>query len=119
MKPKVVPIAEEKLEVGKRRVETGRVRVRKRVEERVEQVDLPVSREVVEVRRVAVNRPVETVPEIQEREDEIIVPVVEEELVVTRRLVVKEEIHLITRRSSEHRVAAVTLRRESAEIERE
>lgn len=119
MKPKVIPIVEEKAEISKRQVESGRVRVRKHVEEHTEEVDIPVSRDVVEVRRVPVNRPVDTLPKVRRSGGEIIVPVVEEEVVVTKRMIVKEEIHLITRRLTEHRPQSITLRQEKVEIERE
>jgi uncharacterized protein (TIGR02271 family) len=118
MKPKIIPVVEEKVEIGARRVETGRVRVRKHVEEHTEQVDVPVSREIVDIRRVAVDRPIDAVPSVRRTENEIIVPVVEEQVVVTKRLVLKEEIHLITRRETERSRQAVKLRRERAEIER-
>jgi hypothetical protein len=43
---------------------------------------------------------------------------VEEEMVVTKRLVLKEEIHLIKRRGKERVVKEVALDRERAEVHR-
>ena len=45
-------------------------------------------------------------------------PVVEEELVVTKRLVLKEEIHLIKKRTKDRVVKEVELGRERATVRR-
>jgi uncharacterized protein (TIGR02271 family) len=114
----VVPVVEEELEAGTRAVKTGSVRVDKHVEKRIRKIEAPLIHEDVEVRRVAVNRVVTERPAIRKSGDTVIVPVVEEELIVTRRLVLKEEIHLIRRRSKDRFVKEVELSRERAEIRR-
>ena len=114
----VIPVIEEELATGTRVVETGSVRVEKEVEKRVRQVSAPLVREEVEVRRVPVNRVVEEAPKTRRHGDTVIVPVVEEELVVTKRLVLKEEIHLVKRRTKERVVKEVEVGRERARVER-
>ena len=114
----VIPLIEEELATGTRVVETGSVRIEKEVEKRVRQVSAPLVREEVEVRRVPVNRVVEEAPKARRRGDTVIVPVVEEELVVTKRLVLKEEIHLVKRRTKERVVKEVEVGRERARVER-
>jgi stress response protein YsnF len=84
----------------------------------VRRVSAPLVREDVEVRRVAVNRVVEEAPKVRRRGDTVIVPVVEEELVVTKRLVLKEEIHLVKRRTKERVVKEVEVGRERAKVTR-
>lgn len=114
----VVPVADEELEIGKRIVETGAVQVRKHVQERLKTVEAPLIQEVVDVRRVPVNREVQEMPAVRETEDEIVIPVVEEELVVAKRLILKEEIHVIRRRTKSRVRRQVTVGRESAEVVR-
>jgi uncharacterized protein (TIGR02271 family) len=114
----VIPVIEEELATGTRAVETGSVRVEKEVEKRVRQVSAPLVREEVEVRRVPVNRVVEEAPKTRRHGDTVIVPVVEEELVVTKRLVLKEEIHLVKRRTKERVVKEVEVGRERVKVER-
>jgi len=114
-----IPLVEEVLTVGKRQVETGRVRVQVHVDEREEQVDVDLRREDYDVRRVPVGRPVDAVPETRREGDTLIVPVVEEEVVVTRRLVLREEIHLTRRTVDRTERVAVTLRAERAEVTRD
>ena len=114
----MLPVVDEQLVVGKRTVETGAVQVRKRIERRVRTVEAPLIQEAVEVRRVPVNKEVGEMPRIVETGDEIVIPVVEEELVVSRRLILKEEVHLIRRRTATRTRQEVTLTSEKAEVVR-
>jgi uncharacterized protein (TIGR02271 family) len=114
----VIPVIEEELDTGTRAVKTGAVRVDKHVEREIRRVQAPLIHDGVEVRRVPVNRVVAEAPRARRRGSTIIVPVVEEELVVTKRLVLKEEIHLITRRTREQVVKEVELNRERVEVRR-
>src|SRR5262249_35400471 len=74
----VVRILEENLSVGRERVETGRVRVRVVTHEHEEMIDVPLSRERVEVERIAIGREIEAIPPRRQEGDTTIVPVVEE-----------------------------------------
>lgn len=114
----VIPVIEEELVTGTRPVRTGSVTVQKHVEKSRKRVEAPLVRDEVEVRHVPVNRVVRAVPEVRQSGDTIIVPVVEEELVITKRLVLKEEIHLVRRRTKERVSRDVELNRERAVVER-
>jgi uncharacterized protein (TIGR02271 family) len=116
--PERLGLVEERLEVGKRAVERGRVVVRTRVETREEVAEVDLRREEVEVERVPVGRPVEAPPPVREEDGVLIVPVLEERLVVTTELVLKEEIRITKRSRTEHVREPVTLRSERAEVER-
>lgn len=110
---------EERLEVGKRVVETGRVQVTTRVVTSEQLVEMQLRRESVEVERVSVNRVVEQAAPIRHEGDVMIVPVYEEVLVVTKQLVLKEELRI--RRHSSMQPSApqrFALRREEAQITR-
>lgn len=113
-----IPLVEERLNVGKRVRETGRVRVTKHVETRREVVDEPLLREEVEVERVPIDRYVDAPVGIRSEGDTTIVPVLEEVLVVEKRLLLKEELHITKRRTERHEPQDVTLRSERAEVER-
>jgi stress response protein YsnF len=115
----VLPIVAERLQVNRRRVTVGRVRVTKKTRHRDVVVDEPVVREDVLVRRVAVGRFVDgPVPE-RYVNGRLIVSVLEEVPVVVRRLRVVEELHIERRRQTVKRSQRVTLRREEPIIERE
>lgn len=114
----VIPVIEEELATGTRAVKTGSVRVDKHVQKRVRRISAPLIHEDIEVRRVPVNREVTEAPRVRRRGNTVIVPVMEEEMVVTKRLILKEEIHIVKRRTRERVVKEVELERERAEIHR-
>ncbi|MBA3534075.1 MAG: YsnF/AvaK domain-containing protein [Ardenticatenales bacterium] len=114
----VIPVIEEFLKIQKRQVETGRVRIRKVVQEREETVNVPLLREEVSVERVPVNRYVDGPLDVRYEGDIMIVPVVEEVLVVEKRLVLKEELHISKRQVQTEVPQTVILRSEEAFVER-
>jgi uncharacterized protein (TIGR02271 family) len=114
----VIPVAEERPVIRTRKVETGRVRITKKVATRDEEIDEPLVEETVEVERVAVNRPVDQPVPVRYEGDTMIVPVFEETLVVEKRLVLKEELRITRRRAESHRPRRTTLRREEVSVER-
>jgi uncharacterized protein (TIGR02271 family) len=114
----VIRLAAETLNVGKRVVETGRVRVRRTTTERTQKVNIPLASEIVEIRRVPIGKQVKKAPRVRETADEIIIPVVEEVVFFERRLVLKEELHVRKVRSVEKHVEEVTVRVQEATVDR-
>lgn len=114
----VIPVAREELIVGKRQVETGRVRITKRVNTHEEVVDEPLYKQEVEVTHVPVNQVVTEPPQPRQEGDTMIVPVFEEVLVVEKRLMLKEELHIRQRRVTTHQPQRVVLRAEQVQVER-
>ena len=107
---------EEELRAGTREREAGEVGVRKRVRTEREQQTVPTRREEVSVERV----PVEEGREASEGEigdDEVSMPVVEEEVVVEKRPVVKEEIRIRKDVVEDEEVVEEDVRREEIDIE--
>jgi stress response protein YsnF len=115
----VIPLAEETATVGKRQVVTGRVRVRTVTETAEELVRANLQSDSVEVIRVPIDQVVDSAPEIRTDGDVTIVPVLEEVLVVTRQLVLKEELHIRRRVETEAVEMPVTLRKQRAVVEHE
>jgi stress response protein YsnF len=81
-------------------------------------VEEDLVRESIIVDRVAINRVVDAVPPIREEGNVTIVPVVEEIVVVERRLVLKEEIHLRRVRVTERHTETVALREQEVAVTR-
>jgi uncharacterized protein (TIGR02271 family) len=113
-----VPVIEEELEVGKRRVEGDRVSVRTVARERTELVEQPLESMEVEIERIAIDREIDTAPDIRNDGDTTIIPVVEERLVVEKRLFLREEIHVHRRRVVTQFRQNVTLRSQEVVVER-
>jgi len=116
-----VPVVREELAVGKRTVETGEgIRVTKTVSERQQVVDEVLAKEDVAVERVSVNRVVDAanIPGIRQEGSTIIVPVLEEILVVEKRTFVKEELRITSTRREVREPEKFVLRSEEVSVER-
>ena len=109
--------SEEELRVGKREVERGEARVTKRVE--TERVSQPVTKRREEL--VVERRPVEagTARDASIGEDEVRIPLREEEVVIDKRPVVKEELVVGKRVVEEKENVEADVRRERVDIEGE
>jgi uncharacterized protein (TIGR02271 family) len=116
--PLVLPMIQEVLDVHTSPVETGRVRIRKVVHERAEIIDPPLMRDEVVIERVPINRVVEGPISLRSEEDALIIPMLEEVLVIEKRLLLKEEVRITKRRVETHMPQRVILRREEAAVER-
>lgn len=114
----VVPVIIEELDVQKRTVETGKVRVTKTINEREELVDEPVVHEEAVVERVPINRIVDQPLEIRQEGDTTIIPLFDEVLVVEKRLLLKEEVRITKRQVEARKMQRVTLRQEEVQVER-
>lgn len=114
----VIPIIAETLRVEKHMVETGRVRIRKVVREDEKIVDEPLLREDVHVDRVEVGTYLDTPALVRNEGDVLIIPLMEEVLVVEKRLLLREELHVHLKRSTVHQPQTVALKREDVTVER-
>jgi uncharacterized protein (TIGR02271 family) len=116
---RVIPVMQEQVTVGKRQVETGKVRISKKVTEDKTSVSLPLMREQYDVERVPVNQVVDTPPPAMRQEgDTAIIPVLREVMVVQKRYEIVEEIRITKRRTETTDTQQVTLRKEEVSIER-
>jgi uncharacterized protein (TIGR02271 family) len=115
----LITLADERVRVEKREVERGRVVVRKRVETREEFAEAILRHEELSVERVPLGVAVDAPPPVREEGDVLIVPVLEEQLVVQTRLILKEELRITRHRRAEAFKEPVQLRAEVAEVTRE
>lgn len=113
-----IPLVEERVSITKRQVETGRLRIQVSVEEREDNVPVELSHDEVEIERVPVNKAVSQLPSVRLEGSTTVIPVVEEVVVVEKRLVVVEEIHVRRRPATESRQVPVTLKSERVRIDR-
>jgi uncharacterized protein (TIGR02271 family) len=106
--------SEEELRAGTREREAGAMKVRKRVRTDREQIEVPTKHEEVTVERVPVEG---EATEAQIGEDEVSMPVTEEEVVVDKRAVAKEEIRLRKDVVEDTEVVEEDVRREEIDVE--
>ena len=112
--------SEEELRAGVREREAGRVNVKKSVHTEREVMRVPRRREEVDIERVPVEgaaREAGGATEADIGEDEVVVQVFEEEVVVTKRVVLKEEIRLRKRVAWDEETVEVDLRKEEVAVD--
>jgi uncharacterized protein (TIGR02271 family) len=115
----VIPVAIEELHVQKRHVVRGVVHVDTRVETSEQTVDEPLLREEVVVERTPIDKEIHgQIPKVQEKNGTLVIPVIEEVLVVAKQLRLKEEIRVIRRKKSVREPQKFQVRRQIVEVER-
>jgi stress response protein YsnF len=114
-----IPVFDEKLRVGKIVRETDRVLIRTSVLERTEVAELELHSGDAIIERVPVDRLVDATPAIRQEGDTVIIPVVEEIMVIEKRLLLKEEIHIRRQEVVQHVRQPVRLRSEQVSLERQ
>lgn len=114
--PQVLKLFAEDLNVEHETVETGRVRVTTVTHTRDHLIDELLARTDVEVRHVPVGRVIDAIPPVKDDADLTVIPIVEETIVVERRLFLKEEVHIQRRKTTERYQETVQLRHQTAEV---
>ena len=107
--------SEEELAIGKRSVQAGEAYLRKTVETEHVRQEVPVTHEEVTVERRPLSADAET--DVSIREDEIRVPVMEEEVITQKRVVPKEEVVIRKRAVSDTEVVEDDVRRERVDVD--
>jgi len=113
----VIPVIQEAVRVEKREFESGKVVVHKTVVERDEAVEILLRQQDLSVERVPVGRVVSEAPQTRQEGDTLIVPILEEVLVVEKRLMLKEELHIRKQSSERTEHQTIRLRSEQVKIE--
>ena len=112
----VLPLLAEEIAVSKQVVETGRVQVTRVTHEREQLIDELLAHETVEIDRTPIGRQIDAMPAVRDEGDTIVIPIVEEVLVIERRLLLKEEVRVRRVRSTEIHQETVTLRHHEAVV---
>lgn len=115
----VLPIVQETASIRKLSRETGRVRIETVTEtvERIIKTDLDFT--TVSIDRVPIDREVDSLPEIRTEGDTTIIPVIEERLVLEKRLVLKEEIRITHHHATKTVETPIALRGQRAIVSRD
>ncbi|WP_207534223.1 YsnF/AvaK domain-containing protein [Desertivirga arenae] len=115
----VIPVVEEQITIEKQVIETGKVSVSKKVNEYTESVDIPLTNEEVDVNRIEINQYVtEAPPAIRQEGNKTIIPILKEVLVVEKKLLLVEEVHITRKQVKTSTTRQETLRKEEVVISR-
>lgn len=113
-----IPVIEEEINIGRRQVKSGIVQITKSVQEHETLIDEPGFRDHVHVERVPINKVLDRPADVRYEGETMIIPVMEEELVIEKRLVLKEEVRITKLHEETRNPQSVTLRREDVKVER-
>jgi uncharacterized protein (TIGR02271 family) len=114
----VIPVIQEQITFDKQVIESGKVRISKRIIEHEELVDVPLFREEVDVEHVPINQFVDAPPQVRQEGDTMIIPVVQEQIFYQKRLLLVEELHVRKQIIEEHKPQQITLLKEEVNITR-
>nr|MDQ3321646.1 YsnF/AvaK domain-containing protein [Acidobacteriota bacterium] len=113
----VIPVIEEELQVGKREVETGGVRVQSRIEEKPVEKQVTLREEHVNVERHPVNREVSNADMANFKEGEIDITTSAEKAVVAKQARVVEEVEIGKTVSEHQETVRDTVRRTDVDVD--
>jgi len=114
-----IPVVEEHLRVGKEIVEKDHIRITKSVDNVSEEVPLTVSETAYHIERLTKNQVLSAPPPAVRYEGEtMILSVIEEEIVVTKRLKLTEEVRITPVSSQQTDTQQISLRKERVDVER-
>lgn len=116
---RIVPIVQEELVVDQQKRETGKVRVHKQIKTREETIDEPGYIEELVFERVPMNKIIDAPQTARYEGKTLVIPLIEEELVVQKRLVLREELRVTKKRREVRNKQSVVLRKEEVTIDRD
>ena len=114
----VLQLFAEEAKVSRQTVETGRVRISTVTHTRDHVIDELLACTNVEVERIPVGKMIDAIPPVKNEADLMIIPIVEETVVVERRLLLKEELHVRRLQTTERYRETVQLRHQTAKVTR-
>jgi len=112
----VVPLHTEEVSVKKQKIVTGRVRISTTTRWHEQVVRELLSREEAKIERTPVGKLLDHAPEIRQVGDTLVIPLVEEVLVIQRRFMLKEEIRIRRVRALRVHRERVSLRKQEVSI---
>lgn len=116
-----VQLREEQLDIDKDEVQTGEVRISKRVVEETKNIEVPVTHEEVTIERHKVTDGDSSTSPITDMDEteEIVVPIMEEQINVSKHTDVVEEVDIHKNKVTEQKHVTDTVRKEELTIDRD
>jgi uncharacterized protein (TIGR02271 family) len=114
----IVPLHTEEISIQRQQVVDETVQVSTITREQEQLVDQELTHERIEIERLPIGRQIDAVPPVREEGDTTILSVVEEIVVVERRLILKDEVHIRRVQVTEHHRETVMVRQQDAVITR-
>ena len=110
-------LREEELVVQRKMRDVGEARIRTRIEEVPARLEVEATAEEVEVEHVPIGQVVSKRVEPYQDGDVLVVPIYEEQLVVTKRLLLREELRIRRVATTQRQLFEDTLKKETVDVE--
>ncbi|RKQ41619.1 DUF2382 domain-containing protein [Enterobacter sp. R1(2018)] len=119
--PKTVSLAEERVELGTRKVVDRRIRITRTTRADEKLIETELTHEDALIKRVAKNEAVKpgNIPQVRQEGEVTIIPVIEERIEIIKHYFLTEEIHVIKKRRKETHQENITLRSQEINISTE
>lgn len=116
-----IELKEERLDVDKNEVQTGEVKIGKHVVEETKNIEVPVTHEEVTIERRPVTDRHSTTEPIRDtnESEEIVVPITEEQIDVSKHTDVVEEVDIRKDKVTENKHVTDTVRKEELDIDKD
>ena len=113
-----MPVVQEELDVGNVLWNQGAYASTRKSKLQNPIVDEPLLHQGFDIQKTAVNRIIDDIPEPHYEGDTLVLPILEEVLVVEKRLILREEVRITPKREEVRDPQTHSLRREHVEVER-
>jgi stress response protein YsnF len=113
---KVIPVIEEQVVVGTKRVEKASILIEKKIKTEEVSVDVPLTGQSYDIQRIPKNDYLESIPEIWHEGDTTVIPVVKE--VMVKKILLTEEIRITKKIQVTEGTENVSLKKEEVTITR-
>lgn len=112
-----IEVRAEDVDISKRIMERGRVRIQTSVEDVPFSRDVEYGQDVVDVKHVPIDEEFDEIPQTRQDGDTTIIPVVEEVVVISKRYRLVEEVHVTRRRETLTEHVETTVKRQKVSVE--
>lgn len=116
-----VSLAEERVELGTRKVVDRRIRITRSTRADEKLIETELTHENALIKRITKNEAVEpgNIPQVRQEDDVTIIPVIEERIEIVKHYILTEEIHVIKKLTKETHQENITLRSQEINISTE
>lgn len=114
----IIRVHQEGIDISKKVVDRRKISLHKSVNTETVSHDIPLLRDNIRIEHITFNKEVAEIPKIREKGNMIIIPVIEEVAVVTKKIMLVKEIHITNEQTEKIEHIETSLRKESVTIDK-
>jgi uncharacterized protein (TIGR02271 family) len=114
----IIRVHQEGIDISKKVVDRRKISLHKSVNTETVSHDIPLLHDNIRIEHITFNKEVAEIPKIREKGNMIIIPVIEEVAVVTKKIMLVKEIHITNEQTEKIEHIETSLRKESVTIDK-